>query len=157
MAAGNWILKPEYLSESVTNGTCLNEIDFEWYGEGTVGQVWRGAPRKNRLNAEKGIYSYSNMIVTVYKNNVPTEDVMSRLIPAGKGTYLPLSNLDNNNIKNIQNTFIGKKLYAATDLTAIDETLIKLKKLGFILVKGNYFVHVITNEAPDIIDKYIVN
>jgi len=48
-ASGKWILKPEYLFESEKANEFLDEAQFEWNNDETIGKIYCASPKISRL------------------------------------------------------------------------------------------------------------
>ncbi|XP_074267964.1 BRCT domain-containing protein At4g02110-like [Silene latifolia] len=94
-ASGRWILKADYLTESITAGEFLPEEPYEWHINGLSqdGAINLEAPRKWRLLREKtGHGAFYGMRIVVYGECIaPTLDTLKRVVKAGEGTILATS------------------------------------------------------------------
>eukprot|EP00300_Choanocystis_sp_HF-7_P003740 c12855_g1_i2.p1 GENE.c12855_g1_i2~~c12855_g1_i2.p1 ORF type:complete len:1009 (+),score=184.10 c12855_g1_i2:63-3089(+) len=69
-AAGKWILKTDWLTESAKAGCPLPEEDFEWHNpeetiQTTYGSLWGGAPRRNRLLPTRPLHEMKIFVASV--------------------------------------------------------------------------------------------
>ncbi|CAM8930809.1 unnamed protein product [Rhodiola kirilowii] len=91
-ASGRWILKPDYLTESLKAGKFLEEEPYEWKNNdpGQVGKVDLVAPRKWRILRERtGHGAFHGMRIIVYGDFfIPPLDTLKRVVKAGDGTIL---------------------------------------------------------------------
>ncbi|KAL9239749.1 hypothetical protein vseg_014042 [Gypsophila vaccaria] len=94
-ASGRWILKTDYLTESIQAGKFLPEEPYEWHKNGLTqdGAINLEAPRKWRLQREKtGHGAFYGMRIVVYGECIaPPLDTLKRAVKAGDGIILATS------------------------------------------------------------------
>ncbi|ORX87579.1 BRCT domain-containing protein [Anaeromyces robustus] len=105
IASGIWVLKPEYMEESINQGRFVNEEDYEWGRSSSDSNIAKAAPRW-RLKLE----NFTRPIEEKFQGSFEGWDILlmvdskkregfTRLLKAGKGKVTILKN----SLRNIKN------------------------------------------------------
>ena len=91
IAAGRWLLREEWLHESVASGAWLPEAPYEVFGTSTQafggGTLWLGAPRFYRLRRERGEPGpFAGMALVVATDTKPDQRTLQAILRAGSAT-----------------------------------------------------------------------
>lgn len=85
LAAGKWILKPQYLIDSIARKGFLEEEHYEWCDD-EFSQTTHDAPRRNRLEVAKtGQGPFYGWRVILCAKDSTRQTSFMRLIEAGGG------------------------------------------------------------------------
>jgi len=105
IASGVWVLKPEYMEESIKQGKFVNEEDYEWGNGPDDTNIAKAAPRwrlqlenylKPTVEKTRGSFEGWNILLMV---DPKKREGFTRLLKAGKGKVTLLKNT----IRNIKN------------------------------------------------------
>ena len=97
LAAGKWILHPDYILQSLRVGFFLDEESFEWGNASRPAQLdiypslWSGSMRRSRTQS---LLPFQSLRVLVCKEGIDTKlyDLLAHLVQAGDGALVEAPN-----------------------------------------------------------------
>jgi hypothetical protein len=135
-SAGKWVVKPEFIKESIKKGQFVDEEDFEWSSQ-TVEQctsssskpLWLGAPHYWRIQREKnGGGAFKGKTILVYtSSSTPPKDVLQKVIQSGEGKPIIC----------VTSTVLKDALVKETSYAVVDQEASAADKFIKLLKKNN--------------------
>jgi hypothetical protein len=161
-SAGRWIIKPEYITDSLKKNRYVDEELYEWKGDGEANctttstkMLWNGAPNYWRVHREQtggGAFKGKKIILYVSEKSQPPLDILKKVIQAGDGSTIVYD----------QHTPLSEKTMKEVDYALVDaantkknDKLIKmLRKYEVKIYKSNVLLDLFTHKPPVKFDNY---